>query len=205
MKAYIITLLDRPERVANAEAIAAQLRISGIEPVILPATRRDGQEFSKIDYVASNSLDRPMTAGELACAWSHYRACEIIADSGEGGFVFEDDARLLRDLATVELDGVIHILSGSAWDPKHQREGFAITHTDLKRRVHRTTGLPYGTQGYYLTPMGATILTRHLAPIRWASDIALDRLSKHGILQTQLAVDPWAVQSGDIQSYIGQR
>jgi len=205
MKAYIITLLGRPERLANAEAIAARVRLSGIVPIILPATRRDDKEFSEISYAASRDLERPMTAGEIACSWSHYRVCELIVDSGEGAFVFEDDAYLLRDLATVELGGVAHILSGSAWDPEHQRDGFAITHTDLRRRVHHTTGLPYGTQGYYLTPLGATVLTRHLTPIRWASDVALDRLSKHGILQTQLAVDPWAVQSDSIESYVGQR
>ena len=205
MNAYILTLVDQEPRLRNAEAMAFRLIQQGLNPVIVPATRLGGREFSEIDYAASKSLERPMTAGEIACAWSHYRACKMILDSGQPGFVFEDDARLLRDISTVNLEGVEDLLSGSAYDPNNQHDGFTTSSTNWERGYHHTVGLPYGTQGYFLTVEGARVLVENLLPIRWASDIALDRLSKTGILQTQLAIEPWAVQHGDIQSYIGPR
>jgi glycosyl transferase family 25 len=205
MNAFIITLVDQELRLRNAEAMAFRLLQQGLNPTIMPATRLGSREFSEIDYAASKSLERPMTAGEIACSWSHYLACKLILESGQSGFVFEDDARLLRDMSAVNLEGVEEILSGSAYDPNCQRDGFVTLSTNWERGHHYTEGLPYGTQGYFLTVEGAKVLVENLLPIRWASDVALDRLSKNGILQAQLAIEPWAVQHGDIQSHIGPR
>jgi glycosyl transferase family 25 len=205
MNVFIITLIDRDDRLAHAENLALGLVSQGFSPTLLSATRLEGREFSEIRFGDSRFYDQPMTAGELACAWSHYRACRAVLESGEGAFILEDDAVIPRDLTKVYVGGVTHLLSGSYCDHNILRHSYEIKSTHFEYGYHRTVGLPYGTLGYYLTVEGARVLTEHLLPIRWASDIALDRLSKAGILQTQLAIEPWAVQHGEITSYIGPR
>lgn len=202
MKAYIITLMNRPDRVASANAIAARLTADGFTPEIFPATRMEGYEFTQIDYSAARHVERPMTAGELACAWSHYRICQKIAESEQPAFVYEDDAFLFRDLSSVKVEGVKHLLSGSAWYPEFQHDKFSVISEVPERHSQFTCGLPYGTQGYYVTVEGAQVLRDFLPPIRWASDVALDRLSKLGVLKTELAISPWAGQNNDITSHI---
>ncbi len=208
MKALIITLVDQPARLANAQALQKTLVASGFEALIFPAWRYNGPEFAQIDFERSANMERRMTAGEIACSWSHYSACATLAAAGEGGFIMEDDAELLRPLESVLLpdpESGVELLSGSAWDPNGQRDGFHTLMTVWEKEYHITSGLPYGTQGYYVTAEGAKILAANLLPIRWASDVALDRLSKSGILDAALAIEPWAVQRGGIESYIGQR
>lgn len=204
MKALVITLMHDEARLQHAEDLCHVLKDKGVDAEIFPATRYDGPEFSKIVYAGSYSLDRPMTAGEIACAWSHYKACERLVNLQCGGLIFEDDARIIDLPKWVEFE-TEHLLSGSAYDPNTQHDTFAILSSDRARAMHKTLGLPYGTQSYYVSAAGARVLRDNLLPIRWASDVALDQLSKLGILKTELAMVPWAVQSGDIKSYIGQR
>jgi GR25 family glycosyltransferase involved in LPS biosynthesis len=180
------------------------LQDKGVDAEVFAATPFNGREFAKIIYAGSHSLERPMTAGEIACSWSHYKACEKLVNLRCGGLIFEDDARLIDAPNWLGFD-TEHLLSGSAYDADHQWDGFSILSSDRARATHKTLGLPYGTQGYYVSAEGARVLRDNLLPIRWASDVALDRLSKLGILKTELAMIPWAVQSGDINSYIGQR
>lgn len=204
MKALVITLVNQEDRRLHAEELCSVLRDKGVDAEVFAATPFNGPEFSKIIYAGSYSLERPMTAGEIACAWSHYKACEKLVNLRSGGLIFEDDARLIDTPNWVGLD-TEHLLSGSAYAPEQQRDGFSILSSNWVRATHKTLGLPYGTQGYYVSAEGARVLRDNLLPIRWASDVALDRLSKLGTLKTELAMAPWAVQSGDIKSVIGQR
>lgn len=206
MNALIITLVDDLQRLENALKLQRVLSEKGYLAEVFQATSYHGRDFSSINYAGSHSLEKPMTAGEIACAFSHYRACNHIVENKYWGcLIVEDDAELLHIPDASMFWSATHLVSGSAYDPLHQHDGFTITSTDEIHKKHVTKGLPYGTQSYFVTLAGARVLRDNLLPIRWASDIALDRLSKFGLLETELAMTPWAVQSGNIKSQIGQR
>lgn len=203
MKAIIITLQSRPERRLNAFHMAESLRALGIDVVELPATDFSGQDFREIDYASREQLEQPMTAGELACAWSHYRACMQVVETGQPAFIIEDDAHLLYPLDEVVLEGVTEFLALSCWDARYQRALPDVVEPGEDFDLVR--GLPYGTQCYYVTPAGAMVVAGSIRPIRWPSDVALDNLSRSGILRTHLAKKPVAVQHGLLASHIGTR
>lgn len=73
------------------------------EPILVSATMGYSLSGSEERFIQGEMLrfGRELTQNERACAISHSKAREIIAQSKHGGIVFEDDARIL-DLEYLE-------------------------------------------------------------------------------------------------------
>jgi len=203
-KAIIITLERKVERQLNAAHMKLHLEALGIDTEILPATDYQTPAYRKINIAASGDQPIPLTPGEVACAWSHIRACHRVVELGEPAFVIEDDCLLLRDLSEVNTDPHYHFLSLSHWDPKDPASNKFLTTREYPNYV-ATEGLPYGTQVYYITPEAANNFVAYADPVRWPSDVALRQASVQGIIPTHLARQPAGIQHPFIKSHIGRR
>lgn len=204
MKVLIITLQRKVERRLNAFYLASSLTDQGFEVEEFPATDFTSPDFRDIKIAPAHEANCQMTAGELACAWSHIRAYQAILESGEPAFIVEDDAHLSAPLADVDISEVPHFLSLSCYDSSDPNQELFET-LEEGETDSQVLGLPHGTQCYYVTPEGAEALLGLLVPVKWPSDIALSRASQKGVIVTQLIKEPLAVQHPVIESHIGQR
>ena len=203
MQAILITLQRLVERRVNAYYLAEKLRAAGIEPFEMGATDYQHMDFRNIEWAPQKAMLVPLTAGELACAWSHIQACKWIVLQDEPMFVIEDDCHLLYPLNEVKLEGVEHFLSLSHWAPEDPGNKFEMLEDYPQSQLVR--GLPYGTQVYYMTVEGAKAFLTHALPVRWAADVALNQLSCQGHLKTLLSKRPAGIQHPVIESHIGRR
>lgn len=91
----------------NSERYIPLLEIMGkselFEPILMSATMGYSLSIADERFVQGEALryGRELTQNERACAISHAKAREIIAQSEYGGIVFEDDARVI-DLEHLE-------------------------------------------------------------------------------------------------------
>lgn len=201
MLALIITLVNCPDRKASAEFLAESLTRWGFTPILFEATDCRSPEFAELK-TKPFIREAGLTDGEVACAWSHYRAALETLHRGTSALIVEDDAEFTRIITPEEFDAG-DLLSLSAYDQSDSRVSFDVIKVRPFDDV--TVGLPYGTQAYFLSPAGAAQLVEDLIPIRHASDVALGDASRRYVLTTHLAHLSAAVQSGRIQSYIGPR
>jgi hypothetical protein len=129
------------------------------------------QELAKV------YLGRELFPGEIGCAFSHYSARKIIADSIFGGVILEDDARIIRpDIFFNSVVEFLHaqserasVLSLAGWRPKphleHQDDRFERVMRSLK-----LFGVPPLALAYALTPSAAKELTDGTYPIKETAD-----------------------------------
>ncbi len=134
------------------------------EPVLLPAIM--GGDLRAASEIAiaqeQESYGRSLTQNERACAVSHERARQIIADSARGGLIFEDDARI-NDLAFLEMATKTFLLkygkSASALGLLNYSESQPIAVLDAKSfRIHPLLAEAPLTVATVLTPWAAAQL-----------------------------------------------
>lgn len=111
---YVIGLEKAKER---RQKIDAELSAHGIQATFLSAIPKDSLSID-----VSYPLDR-MTLGEIACRLSHLEAHAVIAKSGQGGVILEDDvspasnirkflSHLQKNKTAYEDIPIVHLASG---------------------------------------------------------------------------------------------
>ena len=204
MQAILITLQRKPERKLNASMMRSQLEKQGFDVTEMPATDYQTRSFREVEFAASKDSPGSVLPGELACTWSHIRACKMVVESGRSAFIIEDDCLLLRPLKDVNVDQVPEFLQLSHWAPEDlNNQRFEVL--EELEGMKRVQGLTYGTQVYYVTPLGAQKILDHAPPVNCAPDVALHILSIEGKLNTMLANEPAGIQHPLLDSHIGQR
>lgn len=121
---------------------------------------------------AIKTIKREMTPGEIGCALSHAKMWErIVAKSIEEVLIFEDDAKIKKEL--IDVLEVRHEFPED-WE-------FINFRTDVKKipfgppvcakyRVCHFQSYANRTCAYFINLKGAKKLCDHVYPIRWAAD-----------------------------------
>lgn len=104
MRFIPVVIIKTPDSPRINPLLTQLNNVSGVEVNVIEATMgRDlGSELEFNNYQEFKSYGRELTQNERACAISHTRARQIIAETEFGGVVLEDDARILDPEAFVQ-------------------------------------------------------------------------------------------------------
>ncbi len=167
VKAYIISFKEDEERRA---LLVERFSNTGLEIVFVDAVRgsaldeqekapfRQNRRQLKSPYILKDNV--------VGCALSHYKAWQMLIDSGDGyGFVFEDDAMPLSDnIATAltrltDMAGQLDIVSLANRRPKLKREKVATCTEDTA--LYALRGNDIGAEAYFINSDAAQRLLNH--------------------------------------------
>jgi len=202
MHALIVTLMTDPVRALNSSFLKTQLEGWGFHVTQIEAVDYQTTRFREIPL----SQDTHLTAGEIACAYSHRLAYQKMIELGKDCLILEDDAYFESWISHKDFEHVEHVKLLCNLNDQFEAGNKSIYELVQEReRDHITKGLPWGTQGYYATVEGAKILLEHSNPIVKSSDHLLHHLSWEGHLKTLLSKTQIVRQNPVIRSFIGTR
>lgn len=167
VKAYIISFKEDKKRRA---LLAERFANTGLEIVFVDAVRgsaldelekapfRDNRRQHKSPYILKDNV--------VGCALSHYKAWQMLIDSGDGyGFVFEDDAMPLSDDISAaltrlsEMADQLDIVSLANRRPKLKREKIAVCSENTA--LYALRGNDIGAEAYFINSDAAQRLLNH--------------------------------------------
>jgi glycosyl transferase family 25 len=171
------------------------------------ASRELDSELRYDERLAIVNMGRPLNPAELGCYSSHYGAWRFFINSSfEKLIVLEDD--VIVDWAM--LKKIVH--ADATWKYKYGRLFWKhpcpcrIIETDFidsQRFLIQIYGVPYGTQGYWMSRSGAETFLNHCRSVKRPIDDEMDRAWAHKA--PNLATFPPLVIEGVGDSGIGDR
>lgn len=170
---FVINLIRSYQR---RRSVVTQLEHLGLGFEVIPAADKLSLSSRERSLYSSTrtrqKIGRDLTDGELACAISHYRTCQIILQRAMPyALILEDDAlfdmRLKKVLDNINLFpddwGMINLFSGG------QFESLPIR-IDTTLQVVKFTAKMNSAVGYIITRAAAEKVVDHALPISSASD-----------------------------------
>jgi glycosyl transferase family 25 len=181
-----VRVISLESAVARRESFSRDAKDAGIDWEFFPAYTglTPPLRYNQRDTV--RRFGRPLSAEEIGCYVSHYKAWEWLAQSPyDQAFIFEDDVFIdwpaINELAKhnftdIGLD-LFRLLVPHAFESKTAIHRFL----SLNSHMLRGTALVLGAAGYLLTRRGAALLVKGNDVIRSPSDWVLARYWEHGL------------------------
>lgn len=171
MKAYVINLADRHDRMAFMQS---QLEVQNIDFCRIDAVRPDNKQG--FDSLYNSLTKQGLSRYEACCALSHYKIwVSFLESDDEYRLILEDDIHLAEDTAEV-----LHALSFKGW-----KEGVlkldtlnatvtaarSVEFECNQRSISEIFTTHSGTAAYVLSRSTAELLVAAFANFRYAVDI----------------------------------